>query len=315
MSRTKARVARRNRRILLCGILLVALVIILALLVQKFGTNPNDPAGDHTLQQTDTTQTDTVTKTDTATKTDETSNVPSTDNTTNTQTTDTATQSATGTGKPNTKTDSDTPNQTVNTNEPTDSFDKDEWYMLLANRDNPVPEGYTFPQAKIYSGGTNWILDARCADDMKAMIAAAKEDGVSLLLCSTYRTVERQTNNFNKKVNEYINKGYSEAEAKEITATIIAIPGTSEHHTGLAADIVTPSYQRLNEGFAETEAFRWLYEHCAEYGFIMRYAKDKQDVTKIIYEPWHYRYVGKEAAQIIMSEGICLEEFLEKYGT
>lgn len=309
MSRTKARAARRNRRMLLCAILLVVLVVFVAVLVQNFGQNTPAPGGDNSLQQTGNTSINTTETTDIHT-TDTAGNTQSTTDETTNVSTDTATSA-----KPDTKTDTNKNDTVDNTDGPTDSFDKDEWYMLLANRDNPVPEGFTFPSAKVYSAGQNWTLDARCADDMKAMIAAAKKDGVDLIICSAYRTVERQTNNFNNKVKEYVNKGYSEEEAKEITATIIAVPGTSEHHTGLAADIVTPSYQRLNEGFAETEAFRWLYEHCAEYGFIMRYAKDKQDITKIIYEPWHYRYVGKEAAQIIMNEGICLEEFLEKYGT
>ncbi len=197
----------------------------------------------------------------------------------------------------------------------TSSFDKDLWYMLLANPDHYLPEDFTFPTANVYSAGRNWVMDARCAEDMKAMLAAAKEDGVDLIICSAYRTIDTQTRNFNNKVQELIQQGYTEEEAKRVAATIIAVPGTSEHHTGLAADIVTPSYQRLNSGFAETEAFEWLYTHCAQFGFVMRYAEDKQDITKIIYEPWHYRYVGKEAATIMMTEGICFEEFLEKYGT
>ena len=216
----------------------------------------------------------------------------------------------------------DTNQQTTSTNDnsyvsknETSSFAKDKWYMLLANGANPLPENYKFEEATVYSAGRNWIVDARCAEDMKAMIAAAKEDGVSLILCSAYRSYELQEKNFNAKVQSYINKGYSKEDAVAKTATIIAVPGTSEHHTGLAADIVTPSYQTLDSKFEKTEAFKWLYENCAEFGFVLRYPKDKVDVTKIIYEPWHYRYVGKEAAQIMMSEGICFEEFLEKYGT
>lgn len=308
MSRTKARAARRNRRMLLCAVLFVGLVTLLAFLIQSFGQKDPPVGGENTAQQSQSSSTDSVSD----------QNVYSTD-TEGTLTRTSAAQGSTDTdteaSEVSTKTSTKTNQNVTDTDEPTNSFSKDEWYMILANRDNPLPEGHTFPRDTVYSAGQNWVMDARCADDMKQMIAAAKKDGVDLIICSSYRTVERQTNNFNNKVKEYVNKGYSQEEAKEIAATIIAIPGTSEHHTGLAADIVTPSYQRLNEGFAETKAFRWLYAHCAEYGFIMRYAEDKQAITKIIYEPWHYRYVGKEAAQIIMGEGICLEEFLEKYGT
>ena len=201
----------------------------------------------------------------------------------------------------------------------TASFSKDQWYMILVNPDHAIPDGLidSLDFATIRSNEKNWKIDARIADDMKAMIAAAKADGVELIFCSVFRSIERQTTNFNNYVEARMKEhhDWTREQAIEYTSHIIAVPGTSEHHTGLAADIVTPSYQRLNEGFAKTAAFKWLYAHCAEYGFILRYAKDKQDITKIIYEPWHYRYVGKEAATIIMNEGICFEEFVEKYGT
>ena len=99
-------------------------------------------------------------------------------------------------------------------------------------------------------------------------------------------------------------------QAAEKAKTINAYPGTSEHELGLAADIVTPSYQSLDSGYDQTDAFKWLVEHCADYGFILRYPKEKQDITKIIYEPWHYRYVGQEDAKIIMESGVTLEEYL-----
>ena len=100
-------------------------------------------------------------------------------------------------------------------------------------------------------------------------------------------------------------------EAEKITATMIAIPGTSEHHTGLAADIVTPTHQTLDPEFADTAAGKWLQENAAEYGFILRYPEDKQDITKIIYESWHYRYVGVDHAKAITENELCLEEYLE----
>ena len=93
---------------------------------------------------------------------------------------------------------------------------------------------------------------------------------------------------------------------------MIAVPGTSEHHTGLAADIVTPTHQTLDPQFADTAAGKWLLEHAADYGFILRYPEDKQETTKIIYESWHYRYVGEEHAKAIKESGLCLEEYLEQ---
>lgn len=109
---------------------------------------------------------------------------------------------------------------------------------------------------------------------------------------------------------EYKNLGYSEADAKLEAGKWVAVPGTSEHCLGYAADLCS-----LEESFENSEQFAWLQEHCAEYGFILRYPKDKVDITKISYEPWHYRYVGSNHAQIIMSQGLCLEEYLEQYGS
>ena len=115
-------------------------------------------------------------------------------------------------------------------------------------------------------------------------------------------------------IDDLIEEGYSKEDARRVAATIVAVPGTSEHHTGLAMDVVTPSYQRLNSGYANTDAAKWLKANAAKYGFILRYPEDKTEITKIIFEPWHYRYVGVEYASFIMSEGICFEEFIELYG-
>ena len=183
------------------------------------------------------------------------------------------------------------------------------WNLRLVNPTHSLPEGFTVDTAVVQNG---YEMDKRAADFAKAMIAAAKKDGVSLLVSSGVRTHARQVEKYNGKVQEYINEGYSKADAEKEAATIIAYPGTSEHESGLALDILTPSYQRFNEGFEKTEAFDWLYEHCKEYGFILRYPKDKQDITQIIYEPWHYRYVGTEYSYKIMESGLCLEEFLEQ---
>ena len=110
-------------------------------------------------------------------------------------------------------------------------------------------------------------------------------------------------------------QGKSEEEAIRLTRQYYTEPGHSEHHSGLAFDIITTEYQRdvysLTEQFAETDGYRWLIEHCAEYGFILRYPKEKTDITQINYEPWHYRYVGKEHAKYIMEHDLTLEEYIE----
>lgn len=193
--------------------------------------------------------------------------------------------------------------------EPGEEVDPDQWNLLLANPDHPLPEDFSVETEQVQG---SFEMDVRVAPAMREMIQAAKEDGVDLLVCSAYRSVEKQKTLFQNQVDQFVSGGMSQEDAVAKTATMIAVPGTSEHHTGLCADIVTPTHQTLDEAFGETEAGQWLQEHAVEYGFILRYPKDKQDVTKIIYESWHYRYVGKQHAQLIKDSGLCLEEYLEQ---
>ena len=109
-------------------------------------------------------------------------------------------------------------------------------------------------------------------------------------------------------------EGNDQQAAEDEAATVVARPGCSEHNTGLAVDVECADFADLDEGFRDTFAYEWLMEHCAEYGFILRFPQDKEDITGVIYEPWHYRYVGVEAATEIMSRGLCLEEYLEEKG-
>ena len=108
-------------------------------------------------------------------------------------------------------------------------------------------------------------------------------------------------------------KGMSYMDAYMISSKAVTVPGASEHQIGLAIDIVSDDYVTLDEGFADTAAGRWLAEHSCEYGFILRYPEGKEYITSIEFEPWHFRYVGREAAMVITGEGITLEEFWEKY--
>lgn len=185
----------------------------------------------------------------------------------------------------------------------------DDWRLILVNYENPIPEGF-YPELEEVQNG--FVADARIVQAAKDMIAAAREQGIELLVCSAYRPYASQKRNYDNSVQAYISKGYSEANAKIETEKLIAVPGYSEHHTGLALDIVTPSYQMLNDGFAKTDAGKWLAKNAPEYGFILRYPKDKTEITKISYEPWHFRYVGTQAAQEITAQGLCLEEYLQQ---
>lgn len=186
--------------------------------------------------------------------------------------------------------------------------DMEDWRMILVNAQNPVPEGYTV-ETQVADSYTGKELQTEAAGQYAAMKEAAQAEGIELLLCSAYRSVEYQTGLFEAEQAEWLAQGMTEEEAYNKAATVVAIPGYSEHNTGLAADIVTPEYQDLSEGFEDTPAFAWLSQHAAEYGFILRYPEGMQDVTGIIYEPWHYRYVGAENAKYILESGLCLEQF------
>ena len=185
------------------------------------------------------------------------------------------------------------------------------WNLVLVNPWYPLPENYTFELTTVTG---KYKVDSRCADALKAMLADCKAAGYTPYICSAYRTEEDQIYLFDKKVNSFISKGYSEEEARILAAKETAVPGTSEHQLGLAADILCTSRPWLDEGQAQTATQQWLMANCHKYGFILRYPKGTTDITGIIYEPWHYRYVGVEIAPEIMTRGITLEEYLGKIG-
>lgn len=144
------------------------------------------------------------------------------------------------------------------------------------------------------------------------MMDDARAAGLQPLICSSYRTWDTQEQLFEQEVQNWLSRGYIREEAEEQASVWVARPGASEHQTGLAVDIVDLSYQVLDQGQEDTPVQRWLMEHCWEYGFVLRYPTDKSGLTGIGYEPWHYRYVGLEAAQEIAEQGLCLEEYLSE---
>ena len=143
------------------------------------------------------------------------------------------------------------------------------------------------------------------------MLKAARADGINLIICSPYRDISRQTVLFNRKIQLHMGRGETYMDAYKKASQIVTVPGASEHQVGLALDIICDTYTILDEGFGETQAGKWLQQHSKEYGFILRYPEGKEDITGIDYEPWHFRYVGKDAATIIMDNGLTLEEFVE----
>lgn len=198
--------------------------------------------------------------------------------------------------------------QSSNENTEDKKFSKDDWNLLLVNKQHPVPEGHSFELGTIAG---SMECDARILPELFAMLQAARDEGVYLAVCSPYRDIERQQKLFERKIRTHMNNGYSYMEAYKKASQIVTVPGASEHQIGLALDIISNDYMVLNEGFEKTSAGKWLKEHCKEYGFILRYPRGKEYITGIDYEPWHFRYVGKEAATIIMDNEITLEEFLE----
>lgn len=190
------------------------------------------------------------------------------------------------------------------------NFDKTDWRLILINKQHPISESYEFTLGNL-SGSMQ--CDERIIEDLLLMMKAADKDGVKLVICSPYRDLAKQEKLFERKINAYIKAGYSYIDAYKLSSQAVTIPGASEHQVGLAVDLITPNYTVLDEGFENTDAGIWLKNHCAEYGFTLRYPKNKEYITSIEYEPWHFRYVGKEAASIMMNENLCLEEFWDIY--
>ena len=185
-----------------------------------------------------------------------------------------------------------------------------DWRLTLVNNNVALPEDWQIT-TKVAEASTQKELADEAADAYMQMKQAAAVDGVELLLCSGYRTVEYQQNLFDQEKQKWLDDGLSDQEAYDKAKTVVAVPGYSEHNSGFAADIVTPGHQTLDSAFANTDTAKWLFEHAPEYGFILRYPEDKQAITGIIYEPWHYRYVGVENAKAITESGKCLEEYLD----
>ena len=179
--------------------------------------------------------------------------------------------------------------------------------ILLVNPWNSLPEDY---QVSLVSLSEQDRMAEICADALKQMLSDCENAGHDIMIVSAYRTWEDQEYLYDRKVKYYLDLEWEPEAARTEAAKSVAVPGTSEHQLGLAVDILDLTYPYLNQYQADTPAQKWLMEHCHEYGFILRYPVGTTEITGIIFEPWHYRYVGVEIAQEIMDLGITLEEYL-----
>jgi D-alanyl-D-alanine carboxypeptidase len=202
--------------------------------------------------------------------------------------------------------DTDPPTVNADPNPPVPDGEDTSWALWLINAKNPLPHDYVPSLTSIGShNGDNRELDSRAAPFALSMISAAEGDGVALHVVSSYRRITTQETNFRSWFDGLVSLGHSRKRAFDLTAKEIAIPGTSEHNAGLAID-----FNMINESFDQTDAFKWLNDNAHKHGFIQRYPKGTTDITGIIYEPWHWRFVGIPAAEEIKESGLTLEEFI-----
>ena len=184
---------------------------------------------------------------------------------------------------------------------------EDMWCLILTNAEYPVPEDYAVTLRDV--PGTDQKVDERIYEPLMNMLEAMKEEGLSPVVCSGYRTLDKQEKLFNRKVSAYVKKGRSKEESYTLARQTLSIPGSGEHCLGLAVDFYTRSYHQLERAFEKTPEGKWLREHAQDYGFTLRYDEGKEEITGIGYEPWHFRYVGIDVARYLKEHNLSLEEF------
>ncbi len=179
--------------------------------------------------------------------------------------------------------------------------------LILVNPWNEVPQGYTV-QLDTVEG---YLVDRRCARALAQMLADCRAAGYEPIICSAYRTQEYQEMLYRNKILRLLAEGVPNADAPTIAARSVALPGTSEHQLGLALDLISETYTNLDQWQERTEVQQWLMQNCWRYGFILRYPNGTSETTGIIYEPWHYRYVGSETAKAVTESGLVFEDYLK----
>lgn len=184
-----------------------------------------------------------------------------------------------------------------------DNSISEEWYLIVVNRWNEIPSDYSVTLTVLSNGQK---VDSRIYPYLQEMFDDARSQGIYPFVREGYRTTEEQRAIFDERIQEYIDAGNSEKAARELTEKWVAVPGTSEHQLGISVDINADVSKSTSE-----DVYKWLAENAYQYGFILRYPQGKEDITGTAYEPWHYRYVGLEAAKEIYEQGICLEEYVQ----
>lgn len=176
-----------------------------------------------------------------------------------------------------------------------------DWQLILVNADHPIPKAYEVELTQLANG---IYLDNRIYPDLQQMFDDARAEGINPIVGEGYRTYQAQQQIMDEKIDSFVSEGYSEKDARNMAKEWVAEPGTSEHELGIALDI------NAGEGSDAWEVYTWLADNAYQYGFILRYPQGKEAITGIDYEPWHYRYVGHEAALEIYDQQITLEEYL-----
>ena len=188
----------------------------------------------------------------------------------------------------------------------------DDKYLILVNKTNTVDGKFT-PETlvRVNDAHKEIELSETAEKALEAMFTEMRREGFNnVFVTSAYRSYEYQSSLFNTYINNEMALGLSYEKAKQKVLTYSALPGTSEHHTGLAVDLMTDSMTELDESFADEPVYPWLLENAWKFGFILRFPEDKTDITGYSFEPWHYRFVGRYHAYKIYSQNLCLEEYL-----
>lgn len=179
-----------------------------------------------------------------------------------------------------------------------------DWRLTLANYENLLPENFT---VKVENIDKTRQFDARAIGELNDMMNQMKKDGITnIWIQSAYRSVARQKELYDASVKKYLQEGKTQEEAEKLTNEYINKPGSSDHNLGLAVD-----FNKVDNGFEKLDGFKWLQKNAENYGFVLRYPKDKEDITKIAYESWHWRYVGVEHAKKMNELNMCLEEYIQ----
>lgn len=187
-------------------------------------------------------------------------------------------------------------------------YDRNKDIMMLVNRTHSIPVGYSFEHHTLNCG---LDVDERCYNDLKDMLSALNAEEMYYSIISAYRSSETQQSIIDSKKASFIGQGMSEADAYNKTLESVAPVGCSEHESGLALDIAPEGVYSLDDSIENDPSNIWLRDHCYEYGFILRYPKEKEAITGFTYEPWHFRYVGKDAAKFLHDNDLSLEEFFD----